>query len=61
MILMTICPVESDYEDYCSETHYDPLKIQKPDPIWFEGHLWQPVLIEHCENCPCGRDKKYRD
>lgn len=58
MILMTICPIDSNYEDYCVDAPYDPYKIEKPDPIWFEGHLWQPIMLDHHKDCPCNHSTR---
>ncbi len=40
---------------YCCDcdNEYDPYYFPIPDPIEFEGHLWQPSFLIHSTECPC--------
>lgn len=33
----------------------------RPLPIYFGGHEWDVIVIDHSPDCPCGRYEKYHD
>lgn len=38
---------------YSNQHDHDDIYYNRPEPIFFQGHLWNPVLLSHHPDCEC--------
>ena len=44
-------------------TFIQPVSVEEENTVVidFSNHFWKVEVMEHYEDCPCGRDKRYKD